>query len=66
MTTEGSFKIEELNICMPPIHIVDSPRINGNEDSEVAEYIDKYITCVLLEETKYSGISNLVKKVHIH
>ena len=49
-----------------PIHIVDSPWINGNEDSEVVEYIDKYITCVLLDETKYSGISNLVKKVRTH
>ena len=49
-----------------PIHIIDVPKINGNEDGEVVEYIDNYITCALLDETKYSGRSNLVKKVHTH
>ena len=29
-----------------PIHIVDAPKIDENEDSEVVEFIDKYITCV--------------------
>ena len=28
-----------------PIHIVDAPKIDENEDSEVVEFIDKCITC---------------------
>ena len=27
-----------------PIHIVDAPKIDENEDSEVVEFIDKCIT----------------------
>ena len=49
-----------------PIHIVDAPKIDENEDSEVVEFIDKYITCALPDETKYPEMSNLVKKVHTH
>ena len=30
-----------------PIHIVDAPKIDENEDSEVVEFIDKSITCAL-------------------
>ena len=46
-----------------PIHIVDAPKIDENEDSEVDELIDKYITCALPDKAKYPEISNLVKKV---
>ena len=46
-----------------PIHVVDAPKIDENEDSEVDEFIDKYITCALPDKTKYPEISNLVKKV---
>ena len=49
-----------------PIHIVNAPKINENEDSEVAEFIDNYITCTLHDETKYPELSNLVKKVQTH
>ena len=49
-----------------PIHIVDAPKIGENEDSEVVEFIDKYITCALPDETKYPEISNLVKKLQTH
>ena len=45
------------------IHIVDALKIDENEDSEVVEFIDTYITCALPDETKYPEISNLVKKV---
>ena len=48
------------------IHIVDAPKIDENEDSEVVEFIDKYITCALPDETKYPEMSNLVKKVQTH
>ena len=46
-----------------PIHIVDVPKIDENEDSEVVELIDKYITCALPDDTKYPEMSNLLKKV---
>ena len=49
-----------------PIHIVDAPKIGENEDREVVEFIDKYITCALPDETKYPEISNLVKKLQTH
>ena len=49
-----------------PIHIVDAPKIDENEDSEVVEFIDKYITCALPDATKYPEMSNLVKKVQTH
>ena len=40
------------------IHIVDAPKIDENEDSEVVEFIDKYITCTLPDATKYPEMSN--------
>ena len=49
-----------------PIHIVDAPKIDENEDSEVVEFIDKYITCALPDEKKYPEMSNLLKKVQTH
>ena len=64
--TEGSSEIEELNICKTPIHIADAPKIDENEDSEVSEFIDKYITRALPDATKYPEMSNLVKKVQTH
>ena len=48
------------------IHLVDAPKIDENEDSEIIEFIDKYITCALPDETKYPEMSNLVKKVQTH
>ena len=38
-----------------PIHVVDAPKIDENNDSEVIEmieFIDKYITCTLPNEKK--------------
>ena len=49
-----------------PIHIVDAPKIDENEDSEVVEFIDKDITCALPDATKYPEMSNFVKKVQPH
>ena len=49
-----------------PIHIVDAPKIDENNDSEVIELIDKYITCALLDEEKYPEVNKLVKKVETH
>ena len=48
------------------VHIVGAPKIDENEDSEVFEFIDKYITCALPDETKYPEMSDLVKKVETH
>ena len=36
-----------------PIHTVDAPKIDQNEDSELAEFIDKYSTCAVPDETEY-------------
>ena len=33
-----------------PIHVVDAPRIDENNDSEEIEFIDKYITCALPDQ----------------
>ena len=34
--------------------------------SEIVEFIGKYITCVLLDQTKYPEIGNSVKKMQTH
>ena len=49
-----------------PIHVVDAPKIDENEDSEVVEFIDKYITCSLPDENKHPELTSLVKKVQTH
>ena len=49
-----------------PIHIVDAPKTDENKDSEAVEFIDKYITWAVPDETKYPEMSNLVKKVQTH
>ena len=49
-----------------PIHIVDAPKIEENEDSKLIEFSDKYITCALPDEAKYMEMSKLVKKVKTH
>ena len=53
-------QIEHMHV---PIHVVDAPKIEKNEDSNVVEFIDKQSTCALPDETKYSEVTNLVKKV---
>lgn len=45
-----------------PICIADAPKIDETEDSEVVEFIDKYLICALPAVTKYSEMSSLVKK----
>ena len=32
------------------IHVVGAPKIDENEDSDVVEFIDKYITCSMPDE----------------
>ena len=46
-----------------PIHVVDAPKIDENNDSDVIEFIDKYITCALPDEEKYPEMNKLVRKV---
>ena len=48
------------------IHLVGAPKIDENKDSEIVEFIDMYITCVLPDETKYPKMSNLVMKSSIY
>ena len=49
-----------------PIHIVDASKIDRNDDSEVIDFIFKYITCALSDDTTYPEMSNLKKKVQSH
>ena len=40
--------------------------VDENEDNEVVEFIDKYITCSLPDDKKYPELNSLVKKVQTH
>ena len=44
-------------------HVMGAPRIDENDDSEVTVFIDKYITCSVLNKKKYSAPNKLVNKV---
>ena len=48
-----------------PIHVVDAPKIDENNDSEVID-VDKYIWCALPDREKYPESNNLGKKVQTH
>ena len=45
-----------------PIHVVDAPKIDDNNDSQVIEVIDKYIKCALPDKEKYPEMNKLVRK----
>ena len=49
-----------------PIHVVAAPKIDEISNSEVIEFIDKYITCALLDEEEYPEMNKLVRKVQTH
>ena len=49
-----------------PIHVVDAPKIDENNGSEVIEFIDKYITCALPDDETYPEMNKLVRKVQTH
>ena len=63
---EREFQNRGTERMLTPIHIVDAPKIDENEDSEVVEFIDKYVTCAVPDETKYPEMNNLVKRVQTH
>ena len=44
------------------IHMVDGPKIDKIEDSEVVQFINMYLTCASPFVTEYREMSNLVKK----
>ena len=52
-----------------PVHVLDVPTINedndGNDD-KVVNFIDKHITCAILDETFYPDLHQLVKQVQTH
>ena len=48
------------------IHVVDAPKIDIDEDEEVTEFIDKYITCSIPNESIYPVLNQLVKSVQTH
>ena len=65
-SNQRKFRNRETEHMHALIHIEDAPKIDENEDSEVTEFIDKYITCALVDEIKYPEMSNLVKKGQKH
>ena len=38
-------------------HIMGAPRIDENDDSEFAAFIDRYITCSILNEKEYPALN---------
>jgi len=48
------------------IHVVGAPKIDENEDSDVVEFIDKYITCSMPDENQYPDLQKSVKSVQTH
>ena len=44
------------------IHIVDAPKTDETKDSEIVQFIDKYLTWASPVVTEYHEMSNLVKK----
>ena len=46
-----------------PIHVVDAPKIDENNDSAVIEFIDKNITCALPDEETYP---EMIREVQTH
>ena len=58
----NSFILRGTEHVHSPIHVKNVPKI----DNELVEFIDKHITCVLPDETRYPEIINSVKKVQIH
>ena len=45
------------------IHVVDAPKIDVDDDEKVTEFIDKYITCSIPNESVYPDLNKLVKSV---
>jgi hypothetical protein len=48
------------------IHVVDAPKIDVDDDGKVTEFIDKYITCSIPNESMYPDLNKLVKSVQTH
>ena len=49
-----------------PIHILDAPKLDENEDNVVTDFIDKYVTCSLPDANQRPVLHALVKKVQTH
>ena len=48
------------------IHVVGAPKIDEDDDSVVAQFIDKYITCSIPDQHKYPELNKLVTSVQRH
>ena len=55
--------VEHVHAC---IHVQNAPKIDKDKDSDVEEFIDKYITCSLPDENEYPELHNLVSSVLTH
>ena len=48
------------------IHVAGAPKIDENEDYEVEEFIDRYITCSLPNAGEFPELRNLVNTLQTH
>ena len=48
------------------IHVMDAPKIDQDEDDEVVEFIDKYISCAIPDKDEYPDLNALVNRVQTH
>ena len=48
------------------IHVMGAPKIDEDDDSVVAEFIDKYITCSIPDKNDYPELHKLVTSVQRH
>ena len=46
-----------------PVHVKYDPKIDGRPDSEVIEFIDRYITCAIPDKNSYPELYKLVTTV---
>lgn len=63
---QREFQKSETEHINTPIYIVDAQKVEENENSDVVEITDKYITSALPDKTKCTEMRNLVKKVKTH
>ena len=49
-----------------PIHVVNAPKIDKNKDEEVVQFINKYVTCCLPDESDHPELHKLVKTLQTH
>ena len=60
LTVKVNFKIRGTEHPHSAGHVVDAPKIDIDDDEEVTEFIDKYITCSVSNESIHPVLNQLV------